>query len=80
MIILPAVLLVIRHILEEDNNWLTLLCVGGAAVFLAWEYRLTSEILAEDILTLLISAKMYAVILLWGFLTAIIWKRKTQVG
>ena len=66
--ILPSALLAIRLLVQSEPRRMVAVAVGLAAIILAWDLPVESEEIKEGLLTLAISVKLYAVLILWVYL------------
>ncbi len=64
---LPAALIAIRLLLSSRENYLLQMIVIPSLFLLAWDLPIASQILKRGVLTLGISVKLYAVVVLWLF-------------
>jgi alpha-1,2-mannosyltransferase len=73
--VLPAALIALRRTLGRDSTGLPRLAVLAALIVLALRLPVWAEALKTGVLTLGISIKLYAVVLVWVFFAAELWKR-----
>lgn len=72
--VLPATIIALKLIFDTKDRYIYHLLVIFSALLLAWRLPLWAKILKIDILTLGISIKFYAVILIWAFFVLELWR------
>jgi len=65
--ILPALLVTLYQLTHNEEHPALILMVGLACALLAFDYPFSHYRFRQGVLTLLISAKMFAVLLVWGY-------------
>lgn len=64
---LPAIVFLGYHSVESEDPFVVKILVGLSMVMIAWNVNLGSPILRQGLLTLLISVKLYAALVLWAY-------------
>jgi len=74
--VLPAALLALKHMLEGRLTLAAAIPVGLAVCVLAWPLTYVFQIHDEGALSLLISLKTYATVVLWVYFLVLLWRAR----
>lgn len=68
VLVLPSIILIIYLLVYHEKKLTSVIIVGLSVLLLGWKLNLGSPSLTSGLLTLVISIKLYAVIVLWIYL------------